>query len=916
MISRSLIIAACAILLLASSTAQAQDYNPPFIELGLGATNIEATTGNSGLTIGVSQDGDLTVFSWPSPSYWDHIHYMTTNDPDARTQPRFGAGEQMGAFAGLAYTTTETTGVQMSWLREWDRQVAFTDMDTAVVQTTFENTELGVTITQYDIIPQDHDVLVRRFVVEKTASSTLDSAWLLGYENFSPGLSKVEQIPLLDALIDHKNDFLAVWDDASGSIVHFHPADTGVDETFAAVNQPLDRDFGPLGTLLESATIDETAVQDEVTALDTNYGEGVYIAYSSMPAPVEYQIGEDPTDTCAQIDELATNIQTLQERFPDKSLPAPPEAADLVKCGDFDPLETPRTEEGWMYSAQSAYDDAADGELSGNPLAGAQVNAAIKVPLNFNGNTAEASLHFALGDTHASATSELEWARNQDAATLQGSVEDEHRNFVNALWIPPELDEEMTNFMKRTFLNMRVGTDRETGAIVASISRQPSYQLDWPRDGAFFNIALDIAGQNELVTRRMDFYSDTMRKEEKSVVPILNQPVPGWPDRPNERDFPPNSWEMNYYADGEVGGNIRLEIDNTALLVWAYVYHVGHLEGDARDDYIQRVWPTVEAAADWLAEWREAETGLNWWANEDDHAEYTQGLQGSSTTYGALVSAARLARHIGEDEAADRWLTRAGELKNATLEYMYVEGEGFYGLPGKNGEAPRKLGAGSPYWLSWPTGMFPKDDERFRPQLISGLEKQLGTVRGDTAGGQYPTKVAISAALVLEESEGRAKAFEIAERLAKNLANPRTFTLGEHYSKLDTDDDPDPEGWVNGVSTPHLWSMSLVYLTAVAYHHPEKFDAYDDVLPEVTVPDTPLPNQGGEDAGGDASGDTGPSVDAGADTGSDIGDGDEGEVSGGGGGCDCTTTDSAPSSSAMLAVLLLLATRLMWRRRR
>ncbi len=892
-------------LLLASTTANAQDYDPPFIELGLGATNIEATTGNSGLTIGVSQDGDMTVFSWPSPSYWDHIHYMTTNDPDAREQPRFGAGEQMGAFAGLAYTTIDDSTVQMSWLREWDREVAFTQMDTAVVQTTFENTDLGVTVTQYDIIPQDHDVLVRRFVVEKTDSSTLDEAWLMGYENFSPGLSKAEQVPLLDALIDHKNDFLAVWDDSSGSIVHFHPGDTGVENSLGAVTQPIPRDFGPLGVVLESATIDETAVQNEAANLDANYGEGVYIAYSSVPAPVEYQIGEDPTDTCSQIDELAENIALLEERFPGKSLPAPPSAADLVKCGSFDPLQTPRTDEGWNYTAESAYDDAADGMLSGNPLAGAQVNAAIKVPLNFTGNTAEASLHFALGDTHSAAVSELQWARTQDADTLQSEVEAEHQDFVNALWIPEELDEEMTNFMKRTFLNMRVGTDRESGAIVASISRQPSYQLDWPRDGAFFNIALDLSGQNELVTKRMDFYSETMRKEEKSVFPILNNPVPGWPDAPNERDFPPNSWEMNYYADGKTGGNIRLEIDNSALLVWAYVYHVGHVEGDARDDYIQRVWPTVLAATDWLAEWRDPETGLNWYANEDDHAEYTQGLQGASTTYGALVSAARLARYIGEDDAADRWLARAGELKNATLEYMYVEGEGFYGLPGLDGEDPTKLGAGSPYWLSWPTGMFPKDDERFRPQLISGLEKQLGTVRGDTLGGQYPTKVAISAALVLEESEGRPKAFEIAERLAKNLANPRTFTLGEHYSKLDTDDDPDPEGWVNGVSTPHLWSMSLVYLTAVAYHHPERFDAYDDVLPEVMVPDTPLPNQGGgEDAGGDASADVG-------DTGADAA---EGEVGGGGDGCDCSTTGGSAPVSALLVVFALGAMRV-WRRR-
>lgn len=879
----------------------AQDYEPPFIELGLGATNIEATTGNSGLTLGVSQDGDVTVFSWPSPSYWDHIHYMTTNDLDARTQPRFGAGEQMGAFAGLAYTTADDSTVQMTWLREWEREVGFSATDTAVVQTTFTHATLGVTVTQVDFVPPERDVHVRRFVVERTPGSPLDTAWILGYENFSPGLSKAEQVPLFDALIDHKNDFLAVWDDTTQAVAHFHPGDTGVNPNLNAAFEPMQRDFGPLGELLRADAVDDAAVQRAVARLDTDYAPGVYIAVSALPAPDSYQIGEDPTDTCGQIDELADNVVALQEIFPDRSLPAPPEIADVVRCDDFDPLLTPRSEEGWQYSAQSAYEDASDGVLSGHPLAGAQVNAALRVPLVFADGVAEATLLFAVGETWGEATATLDWARSEDIAALQQRVEAEHQSFVAELWIPDELTGEMRNFMKRTFLNMRVGTDRETGAIVASISRQPSYQLDWPRDGAFFNIALDIAGQNALVTQRMDFYSSVIRTWDQLPVPLLNNPVPGWPDALGKRLFPAGSWEMNYYADGKIGGNIRLEIDNTALLVWAYVYHVGHLEGPERDAYINRVWPTVKTSTDWLAGWRESETGLNWYANEDDHAEYTQGLQGSSTTYGALVSAARLATYIGEEESAEAWLVRAGELKNAVLETMYVEGEGFYGFPGKDGAAPSSLGAGSPYWLSWPTGMFARDDPRFRPQLISGLEKQLATVRGDTPGGQYPTKVAISAALVLEESEGRSKALEIAERLATELANPHTFTLGEHYSKIENDNDPEPDGWVNGVSTPHLWSMALVYLTAVAYHHPERFDAWDAVLPRVTVPDTPLPMDTVE---ADASG-----ADA-------VAEG-VGNISGGG-GCRCAALRTSLGShpTAWLTLVALLGALVLRRRQR
>lgn len=898
-------------LLLAPAWATAADppYEAPFIELGLGATNIEATVGNGGLTTGVSIDGDISVLSWPNPTYYDHIHYMTTNAPDARLRPRFGAAERMGAFAGIAYETGEGS-VQTSWLRDdpWTSELRFVSEDTAVIEVTFSRADLGLTVRQIDVVPADRDVLIRRYIVERAADSPVQNAWLMSYANLSPGLSKVAQVPLLDALIDHKNDYLAVWNPDAEAIVHFHPNDTGVSNRIGAVVGPLTRDFGPLGELLDDAQPDQASIDALAVALDDHYAPGVYIAMGTVPAPVEFQIGEDPTDTCASIDELADNIAMLQETHPGQSLPADPSVADIVRCGDFEPLATPRAEEGWQYSAQDAFDDAADGALSGDRLAGAQANTALKTPLNFDASgQAQAAMIYGFGDTQAAAQAELDWSRDQDLQAVQDARIAADEAFVASLWIPEELTGEFRRFVKRTFLNMDVGTDEATGAIVASIARQPSYQLDWPRDGAFFNIALDLSGQHDLVTKRNLFYGEIMRTEKEDPMPLLNNVLPGWPDDPDETAFPPGSWEMNYYSDGEPGGNIRLEIDNTALLVWAFVYHVGHLDGQARADYIDDIWPTVETAANWLASWRDPETGLNWYANEDDHFEYTRGLQGASTTYGALVSAARMARHLGHDDLADAWLWRAGELKSAVLEHLYVDGEGFYGHVG-----PSKLGAGSPYWLSWPTHMFPADDERYLPQLKAGLAKHLADVRGETAGGQYPTKVAISAALVLPDGAERDGAYEIAERLATDIANPHTYTLGEHYSTVFLDDgDDEHDGFVNGVSTPHLWSMALVYLTAVAYHHPDRFDAYDAVLPEVVVPDVDAPGTGGEDAGGDAgSADVG--VDTGGDTGTGGGGGGGGAAGGGDDGCGC----SQPGRSVPTEALVLLGAFGLWRIRR
>src|SRR5262245_46116359 len=116
MLMRDRVLAALALLSsLLAGTAQAQ---VEIIELAFGASNIQATTGNGGLTVGVSRDGDITVLSWPSPSYYDQIHYLSGNGKGARELPRMGALPGMGAFAGLVYSIDGGTTRTTSFLRD------------------------------------------------------------------------------------------------------------------------------------------------------------------------------------------------------------------------------------------------------------------------------------------------------------------------------------------------------------------------------------------------------------------------------------------------------------------------------------------------------------------------------------------------------------------------------------------------------------------------------------------------------------------------------------------------------------------------------------------------------------------------------------------------------------------------------
>ncbi len=808
------------------------------IEVAFGADNIAATTGNGGLTVAISPDGDLTVLSWPSPTYFDHVHHLAKNGFGARDLPRMGALEGMGAFAGIAWRGADGL-LTVTWLRDWTREVRYSEKDTSVPLATFRHDDLDLTVTQTDLVPADVDALVRHLRVERGPASPVAEAYVIGYANLSPNVSKMPELPVADFLLDHKNDFLAVWHPDAQAILHFHPGDTGVAHTVWDVFAIQNRDFGLLGALLAAAPLDVEAVDEAARDLDAHYASGVVIALGASPAADQFQIGADTTDTCTALAEWADTVAELSTLFDEFALALPDAALELVRCADFDPLATPTGQEGWTWVPQDALADAGDGELSDSPLAGAQVNTALRIPLSFEGDVATATLHFAAGATAADSMNTLSKARALDPDALQSALEADDRAFLATLNLPSGASDALIALSKRTFLSLRSGIDRESKALVASISRQPPYHLDWPRDGVFFNVALDLAGLTDLVTERLDFYADVVRKEDAMPLPLLDGELPGWPDCDKCRDYPAHSWEMNYYSDGVTGGNIRLEIDNTALLVWGYAAHAGFLPGDERDEWMARVWPTVRSATDFLASWRDPKTGLNWPANEDDNFAFTQGLQSAVTVYAALAGASMIARALGHEDAWTRWEARANELSDATFEHLWTEEDGFLSVPASDDpDVEVRPNRGGPVaWLGWPARMVEWTDERLHAPFREALPQHVAVAQGEGEGASYLTKLAISAALVFgPDSEEGKQALAIAEAMASEVADPHTLHLGEVFLNLDTDGDGQTDTRQGAVAPPHLWAMTLVYLTAMAVHEPEAFDPHLDVLP---LPDLP-----------------------------------------------------------------------------
>src|SRR5687768_6916129 len=69
----------CALVLsLGAAPARAQTQGPCFDDTeetpeGYGPTDISAVTGNGHTSVALNQEGTVTVFKWPSPSYYDQI---------------------------------------------------------------------------------------------------------------------------------------------------------------------------------------------------------------------------------------------------------------------------------------------------------------------------------------------------------------------------------------------------------------------------------------------------------------------------------------------------------------------------------------------------------------------------------------------------------------------------------------------------------------------------------------------------------------------------------------------------------------------------------------------------------------------------------------------------------------------------
>ncbi|PSP79610.1 hypothetical protein BRC88_08605 [Halobacteriales archaeon QS_4_69_225] len=532
------------------------------------------------------------------------------------------------------------------------------------------------------------------------------------------------------------------------------------------------------------------------------------------------------------------------------------ETAGFQVGGDaHDPAAEPTGREG---PAVDAYDDAADGTLSGNDSYVGQATSAVSTALDFGpgaGGTAEETVVLAAGADETEVATVL--GRVRDARF--GRLRDDKEAWIADLLADAPLPNRETiaeresaadtdaivATARRALVTLVTTYDRESGAIVASITTQPPYGEDWPRDGAFFNYILDLIGRDDWVEKRNRWYASL---QQQTVDSVAEGDVLG-PTRPSQRTSPNTlqaNWNMNYYADGVAGGPIPYQIDTTGFTVWTMVDHY-EVTGD--EAYLRAVWPAIRRAADYLVDCRDPRNGLQCRNFEDDRPSEPdrQTVNGAIPAWQGLTSAARAARVLGNDDDAARYETRRHELGRAIDEVLYDEEAGCYGTR-RNG---------FPYGeTTWPLGFTPYTDPETgalcdrpqvdnpfdHPRIQAHLTRDGETIpkllaepeAGETDDGGYDSKALIPLAKARRgEDEPRSlSAVRDAIRwVGTRHATDDTHVMGEFWRIFGEGDDREVKS-IQG--QPHVWEQVLFYLAALEAYPPDDLEFEPATMAGVT----------------------------------------------------------------------------------
>jgi oligosaccharide amylase len=418
-------------------------------------------------------------------------------------------------------------------------------------------------------------------------------------------------------------------------------------------------------TLVTEVTLTHVALGVEITCNDTvDFVENVFLRrlhvrnLKSAPREVrlffhqDFYISESEVGDTAYFDpETRALIHYKGQRH------------FLISTDAAEGVETFATGRKAFKGAEGTWRDAEDGRLSEGAITEGSVDSTIGRTLFVQADSAAEMFYWIAAGTSYNEVSELNnLVRAKHPRTLIERTRDYWRAWVNKNEIDfGNLPSDVVTLFKRSLLVVRTQIDAG-GAIIAAndsdvtLRATDHYSYCWPRDGALVAYALDLAGYSNLPRAFFAYCGRTIKPE--------------------------GYFLQKYNADGSVASGwhaswnpftkervVPIQEDETALVLWALWNHYDEF----RDiEFVKDLYrPLITRAADFLASFRDAATGLplpSWNLWEDRRAVHTFTC---ATVVGGLHAAANFANLFGETELAARYEAAAGEVRDAMRRHLY-----------------------------------------------------------------------------------------------------------------------------------------------------------------------------------------------------------------------------------------------------
>lgn len=365
---------------------------------------------------------------------------------------------------------------------------------------------------------------------------------------------------------------------------------------------------------------------------------------------------------------------------------------------------------------EGTWKDAEDGRLEGNPIAQGSVDSTVALHARTSpGSPAVVHYWMAVGRSFAEVAEINRNVRRRGPDDFIGRT----RGYWD-LWVDKtgdgfgQIPEDLVGCFRRSLLILRTQIDNG-GAITAANDHdivrfaRDTYSYVWPRDGALAAHALDLSGHFQVTQAFFDFCHRVIAREGYFL------------HKYNPDGSLASSWHPWL---GREGKQLPIQEDETGLVVWALWRHVDRFRDIEwmKDKYRG----LVARAADWMASYRDAATGLPLPSYDPWEERYGVHAFTVAATWAGLIAASRFAYRFNEGHLAQKWKSAADGIRAAADRFLFRSDLGRFArslVPGGEGGPEADPVLDSSLHGLWLFGMYAPDDPRIVRTIEAARER-------------------------------------------------------------------------------------------------------------------------------------------------------------------------------------------------